>query len=458
MYDLNNKFNTFYRKHVVLPKEKKNDLFQKKNLNISRLKKGLEEYNEEHGTDYQLIDHVVQGSVAMSTVVQNEDNDYDIDVAIIFDKDKLPEGTRATKNIIVDALKRKCTGFKKEPEAKTNCVRIEYSEGYHIDFAIYRRYKDDNENYVYEHGGSEWRRRDPWAITKWFLNRNKENDYKLREVVRLLKMFVKSRDHWVNMPGGLVLSVLAEEQCQSIYERMDERFYYTAKAIRDRLNYSKEVYNPTDPTQSLILTKKDEEKLENLRKRLDENLQKLDVLFNSDCTEEEALEAWEQFFNHHYWTEQKEKAKEKNEVAKSYYFFNEADETWFYDDTEEYIENYFPLDLKYKVELDCKVKKNGKFVDWLSDMRKKKIPLLPNRELYFYASTDAPKPYQVYWKVRNRGEEAKKRNCLRGQIIHTDELIQYEESCFKGDHYVECYIVKNGICVARGRIDVPIKA
>ncbi|MDF9298636.1 cyclic GMP-AMP synthase DncV-like nucleotidyltransferase, partial [Geobacillus stearothermophilus] len=204
MYDLNNKFNTFYRKHVVLPKEKKNDLFQKKNLNISRLKKGLEEYNEEHGTDYQLIDHVVQGSVAMSTVVQNEDNDYDIDVAIIFDKDKLPEGTRATKNIIVDALKRKCTGFKKEPEAKTNCVRIEYSEGYHIDFAIYRRYKDDNENYVYEHGGSEWRRRDPWAITKWFLNRNKENDYKLREVVRLLKMFVKSRDHWVNMPGGLV--------------------------------------------------------------------------------------------------------------------------------------------------------------------------------------------------------------------------------------------------------------
>lgn len=118
MYDLNNKFNTFYRKHVVLPKEKKNDLFQKKNLNISRLKKGLEEYNEEHGTDYQLIDHVVQGSVAMSTVVQNEDNDYDIDVAIIFDKDKLPEGTRATKNIIVDALKRKCTGFKKSLKRK----------------------------------------------------------------------------------------------------------------------------------------------------------------------------------------------------------------------------------------------------------------------------------------------------------------------------------------------------
>ena len=55
----------------------------------------------------------------MSTVTQNEANDYDIDVAIIFDKDNLNElGSIAAKNIIVDALNRKCTNFKTPPEAK----------------------------------------------------------------------------------------------------------------------------------------------------------------------------------------------------------------------------------------------------------------------------------------------------------------------------------------------------
>ncbi|WP_191992129.1 nucleotide-binding domain-containing protein [Peribacillus tepidiphilus] len=33
----------------------------------------------------------------------------------------------------------------------------------------------------------------------------------------------------------------------------------------------------------------------------------------------------------------------------------------------------------------------------------------------------------------------------------------YEETSFKGNHYVECYIVKNGECVAKQRINVEIK-
>ena len=36
-----------------------------------------------------MVETCVQGSVAMSTVVQNEDHDYDIDVAVVFDKSLL---------------------------------------------------------------------------------------------------------------------------------------------------------------------------------------------------------------------------------------------------------------------------------------------------------------------------------------------------------------------------------
>ncbi|MBP1309012.1 hypothetical protein JOD82_002032 [Paenibacillus sp. 1182] len=455
MYNLNTKFKTFYHSEVVLPKAEKQKLFNKKNINIKRLKEGLEEYNAENGTNHKLAETpIVQGSVAMSTVVQNEENDYDIDVAIVFDKSNLPEGTTKTKNVIVNALKRKCSQFNVEPEAKTNCVRIVYAENYHIDFAIYRRFTDENGEYKYEHCGSEWRERNPRAITKWFLDQNKDKDYKLREIVRLMKMFSKSRSGWANMPGGLIQSVLADEKFQS-YDRTDERFYYTMVSIRDRLAVDKEVYNPTDTTKSLKLVSADSTKMDNLYNRLNDKLMKLDVLFDSDCTYKHAVEAWENFFNHSYWTDLKQ--EERAQLTKSYSQLSESQVYYDYRETEEYISNMFPVNLKFNLELDCVVSKNDKRVGWLQAMLQRKQLLLPEHGLNFRAQTDAPMPYEVYWKVRNRGDIAKQKDCIRGQIKRTDSLYHVEETSFKGDHYVECYIIKSGECVAKGKVDVPIR-
>ena len=77
MYDLSSKFNTFYTSYVVLSQDEQNNLHNKKDLNVQRLKDGLKEYNIENNTSYTIAETCVQGSVAMSTVVQNEDGDYD---------------------------------------------------------------------------------------------------------------------------------------------------------------------------------------------------------------------------------------------------------------------------------------------------------------------------------------------------------------------------------------------
>ena len=84
------------------------------------------------------------------------------------------------------------------------------------------------------------------------------------------------------------------------------------------------------------------------------------------------------------------------------------------------------------------------------------------RSLQFYIEqTDVNPPYNVLWKVRNRGEKAEQRDMIRGQIIPSssgkdENSIRKESTSFYGPHYVECYIVKNGIVVARDMIDVPI--
>jgi hypothetical protein len=47
---------------------------------------------------------------------------------------------------------------------------------------------------------------------------------------------------------------------------------------------------------------------------------------------------------------------------------------------------------------------------------------------------------------------------IRGSIVQDAGKEQRNERTdFKGEHFVEAYIVKDGICVARDKIDVPIE-
>ena len=129
-----------------------------------------------------------------------------------------------------------------------------------------------------------------------------------------------------------------------------------------------------------------------------------------------------------------------------------------YDDTEQFIEDFYPIDLQYELNLECKVTQDGFRPASLRDMIRKHILLRPNKELEFYiVNIDLPTPYSLKWKVCNCGEEAKKRNYIRGQIIDgTTSKTRKEHTDFRGEHYVECYAIHYGVVIARGKISVPI--
>ena len=466
MYDLSLEFKKFYYSKVVLSKKETTNLREKKNLNITRLKDGLVEYNEENKTNYKIAEVLEQGSVAMSTVTQNQKNDYDVDVAIVFDDTNIAGlGQREIKNIVVKALKKKCTNFKKEPEALTNCVRIVYSDNYHIDFAIYRRIKNDDGSYKYEHAGSEWRERDPRAINNWFKDEIKTHGEKLRQAVRLSKMFCKSRESW-QMPGGLIQSVLCDEKIQD-YKRMDEMFYYTMKEVQSRLEEDKEIKNPTSE-QSLLLKDKDEDKVKNLCNRLKDKLSKLDILFNDKCSEKEAIEAWYEFFKHDYWTYSEDEESRSFAVSENLIVKLMNNKLIESDDTEEYIDNIMPVVHKYNVnvQLNCIVHRNGKYYSKLRYMLSKGEKIKKGDKLYFYIDTEKSKLYglyNIYLKVKNVGKIAENTNSIRGQIFNMKDYelkenkYHYEEASFEGQHFVECYIEQNGICVAQDFLNVPIE-
>lgn len=133
----------------------------------------------------------------------------------------------------------------------------------------------------------------------------------------------------------------------------------------------------------------------------------------------------------------------------------------YYNDTEEFIEDYFTVDIKYNISIDCKITQDGFRPMLLKKLLRDKMFLAIKKHLEFYIdSMDSEikkeAPYDIYWKVKNEGQEAIKRDCIRGQIKRTNTKSINESSDFIGEHYVECYIVKDGICIAKDHIDVPI--
>jgi hypothetical protein len=128
-----------------------------------------------------------------------------------------------------------------------------------------------------------------------------------------------------------------------------------------------------------------------------------------------------------------------------------------YNNTEQQITDLgFPVRINpfYKVRLLGRVTKKQGFREYDLSTNGNKVGR--SRNIAFSVrQCDVPQPYQVYWKTLNRGEEAIKTDCIRGQI-NEGSTTHNEPTSFRGNHFVECYIVKNGVCVAKDRQSVII--
>lgn len=81
--------------------------------------------------------------------------------------------------------------------------------------------------------------------------------------------------------------------------------------------------------------------------------------------------------------------------------------------------------------------------------------LLPkNTSIRFNAITNVERPFSVFWQVVNTGNDAAINNGLRGSIFPAKSagkggLQHNENTLYAGTHWIECFIVKDNVCVAR---------
>lgn len=114
----------------------------------------------------------------------------------------------------------------------------------------------------------------------------------------------------------------------------------------------------------------------------------------------------------------------------------------------------WPARLTYEVAIEGKATRQG----WRTLVSKRGFKSIAKRfSLHFQAKTTVPKPYNVYWQVVNTGHEARSSGDLRGSIF-SGSNVHTESTKYSGFHWIECFIVKNGILVARsGEFVVPVE-
>lgn len=319
-------------------------------------------------------------------------------------------------------------------------VTVTYKD-FHVE--IQPVFEDEDGNFTYpdtKDGGS-------WKTTK---PREEMEEISEADLIKNsnLKRLCKMARAWKNQHGlgigGLLIDTLAYNFLQTTTTFDEKSYLYYDWLSRDFFKYLSELedqdyYAAPGSGQRVRVKKKFQRRAKKAHK------------FCLDAIAAEGTkgvnEKWKRVFGRPFPanTEPVEESFAANEIK-----------TW--NNTEQFIENYYPVDIRYSIKIDCAVKQNGFREYFLREMIAKHLPLLFNKQLNFsVVKNTVPQPYHLEWKILNRGEAAQRRNCIRGQIVRDNGNEEKRETTsFKGDHVVDCYAIKGGVVVAKDRIHVPI--
>ena len=86
--------------------------------------------------------------------------------------------------------------------------------------------------------------------------------------------------------------------------------------------------------------------------------------------------------------------------------------------------------------------------------------LEPHLLIKFFAQTDVPGDYEIFWQVVNTGKHAKQSGCLRGDKFfkgtqkdriteNPDQKINFETTSYTGKHWIQCFVVQRSMIIAK---------
>lgn len=293
---------------------------------------------------------------------------------------------------------------------------------------------DDSYKYPDSNKGGKWRITKPKQEIEAVKNRNIASNGNMRRLAKMCRA-------WKNKNGVKIGGLLIDTFCYNFFNNNENHLETTYAnyhiLVRDFFNYLKDLdkdqkyWHAPGSNQKVYRKGKFTAKAKKAYNKICEAIEK-----NDNKT---VYSIWRKVFGVQF-----PYPKEVLESAENYAV------------NEEFIEDIVAVDIRSSLSIECIATQDGHRPEILSKL----AFLRKNKKLMFYITkTDALPPYDIKWKVKNKGAVAKAKGMYRGHILNdAGKGERKENSNFGGAHYVECYIIKENVCVARARIDVPISA
>lgn len=406
------------------------------------------------------LDVIPQGSYAHRTIIKPVQINHEFDADILLHLEEV-EGWAAEDyvNNLYSCFRGSGT-YKSKVQKGKRCVTIDYAGDFHVDVVPYL--ERHGSKYITNRVDERFELTDPEAYNAWLDEKNRTANGHLVKVIRLVK-YLRNFKRTFHVKS-VVLNVLLGEQVSDINLLIDSGCYAdvptTLKTVMNKLKeyveareYLPSISDPSNTGENFS-DRWDQDGYAAFRKAIIRYAEWIEDAW-SEPDRETSLTKWQRVFGDEF--ELFSKVRSSEAMVKS--VSEGAALARSYDNTDQSLEDLgFSLAVvpRYRFRIEGRVLAKTSMGSYYLKDRGNKV--FRDRKIRFqFSECNVPEPYSILWKVRNRGEKAVDLNCIRGQIHKGEKVWHVDETTnFIGSHFVECYIVKDGVCVAKDRQPVII--
>lgn len=393
-----------------------------------------------HPTFAELFEDVTpQGSYAHRTIIKPVGNkEYDADVLLLLEEH--PTWAPAEYTAELKKAFESSGTYKGKTHKRTRCVCVDYAGDFHVDVVPYvsGRHSITNNKGGFGNEGS-WQVAFPEEFTVWLEGKYRLTNDHLPAVLKLLKYL---RDYKTTFSvKSVILSILVGNVVNEIraaapgyYEDLPRTFVHVLEDLANFVTINPFLPTIPDPAGSGqdFRDRWDAADYENFAKWVKHYAAKARAALEAAPADSTA--AWQEIFGAGFKELVVAKARTGALAAA---------------DGETLGDHGIVESISATVRLVGRVRRRG--VERAFDLPRRGDRVAKDRTIDFeIRDCSVQGDFEVFWKVRNNGDEAAAANCLRGQVVRGDRS-RHETTSYWGNHYVDVYIVKDGVCVAKDR-------
>lgn len=408
---------------------------------VSNIQTNLRDFLQHHETyKEKVIDTFLTGSYAKHTCIRptKYDGKTDVDIVVV---------TNYTENddskAVLDELYKVCKEHYKNVTKQTRSIGIEM-EGTEIDVVPMI---EDKISLMYKIGNKKdgnWKKTNPKGHIEWCSKVNNENCNKFVRIVKIFKWWRKNNcPDDIKYPKGITLEKIIADNLYDCNNTYEDIVFNTMKNIKNQFEYYIKngikpfISDPGIPSDNLS----DAYKFDDLKLFYDKISMHIKLLEESNFSNE----SWRKILGTEFPKEQISSNYLLEAIRDKYNsFFNvpyKAKPNWYEGS------NVSVVDVKVKCYTE-----NNKIINYSPDgnnLLDKGI----NIDFTLVGAAAFSCNTKIFWQVVNTGEEARANHCLRGEFEPSNifNYGRHESTSYTGTHWVQAFVVNDGICIAKSK-------